>query len=109
MPSPAAEHVEKKVEVGELSTRAEEEAEFEKTVKELAEGFTGLKGGFVWMTWVEGDEKGRQAVVWMHGNFTGGRCYTVRAAGGSGVVMRVEREDGRAGSAVEHVEKKQKK
>jgi hypothetical protein len=71
-------------------TRAEEELAFEKAVE---------AGGFTRMTWVEGDEKGRWAVVWMQGNFTGGRAYTVTVPGGSGVVRRVEREGGSAGAA----------
>jgi hypothetical protein len=81
-------------------TRAAEEADFEKDVQELVEWATGLTGqGFTRMAWEAGGEKGRRAVVWMHGNFTGGRVYTVTVAGGSGVEMRVERAD--AGDAVE--------
>ena len=80
-------------------TRAEEEADFEKDVEELPERLTGLKGGFTRMACLEGDEKGRQAVVWMHGNFVGGRCYTVTVPGGTGVVMCVERVDADAGGA----------
>ena len=77
-----------------MKTRAEEEAEFEKDVQELAEGMTGLKGCFSWMAWEAGDETGRQAVVWMRGKFEAGRCYTVRQEGKSGVVMRVVEETG---------------
>ena len=64
---------------------------FEQDVKELSERLTGH--AFARMTW-ESDATGRKtAVVWMHGDFEGGRSYTVEVAGRRDVQMRVERED----------------
>ena len=53
------------------------------------------------MTWESVAPRRNTAVVWMHGDFEGGRSYTVEF-GDATLQMRVEREDAEAG----HVDKK---
>jgi hypothetical protein len=67
--------------------REEEEREFEKVV---------VQGGFTRMMWVEAAESGTgwSCVVWTDANVEWGRVYKVTQEGGSGVVIRVDHENG---------------
>ena len=71
--------------------RSDEECKFAADVVEVSEKLTGHV--FSRMEW-EGRAVDRPAVVWMHGDFEGGRTYEVQMPCSAVVQMRVERASG---------------